>query len=95
MSTGSTHVSTQSQIAIMVSAILLHAVFLGEMGVWLWGREHYPYFPMVLLASASLAWFRLSGIAWDASRRVSLRIFAGKAKGSGAKQKGQVSFNWT
>lgn len=28
------------------------------MGDWLWGRKHYQFFPLVLLAAGGLAWFR-------------------------------------
>ena len=45
---------------------LLHGVFLYGLCIWLWGREHYQFFPLVMGASGCLAWHRLRGHNWGA-----------------------------
>ena len=74
MVTGSARFTDRSQIIIPVATLLLHAVFLGGLGFWLWSRQHYQFFPLVLVASSVLAWFRLQAAEWNASPKVSLRI---------------------
>lgn len=57
-----------------ITVILLHSVVLAGMGQWLWGREHYQFFPIVLLGSGALAWYRLQEAAWPTSPILSIRV---------------------
>lgn len=53
MHTGSTRLLTRPQIVIAVATFLFHMVFLVGLGRWLWSREHYQFFPLVLIASGA------------------------------------------
>ena len=78
MATGSQTISAKPQIIIPVATFLLHAVFLGGLGFWLWSREHYQFFPLVLIGSLALGWYRLnnqlSPVEWGSSAKLSLRV---------------------
>ncbi len=53
--------AASSLLLILVAfAILFGRFFLG-LGAWLWGREHYQYFPLVIAGAGVLAWWRLRG----------------------------------
>ena len=58
------------------TVIVLHAMFLWSMGHWLWSREHYQFFPIVLLGSSIFAWYRLQDAKWPEAPSLSLRIIA-------------------
>jgi exosortase len=78
MATGSQTITAKPQIIIPVATFLLHAVFLGGLGFWLWSREHYQFFPLVLIGSFALGWYRLnnqlSPVEWGSSAKLSLRV---------------------
>ena len=78
MAVGSKTITAKHQIIIPVATFLLHAVFLGGLGFWLWSREHYQFFPLVLIGSLALGWYRLnnplSPVEWGSSAKLSLRV---------------------
>ena len=74
MHTGSTRLLTRPEIVIAVATFLFHVVFLVGLGRWLWSREHYQFFPLVVIASGVLAWFRLRHVVWNQSPRLSFRV---------------------
>ena len=78
MAAGSKPLTVHPQIMIPVSTLVLHAVFLGGLGFWLWSREHYQFFPLVLIGSLALGWYRLSNqlspVEWGGSAKLSLRV---------------------
>ena len=61
-------------LTIFSIVVLLHAAVLYSMGAWLWGREHYQFFPIVLLGSATFAWFRLRDTEWTITPGLSIRV---------------------
>jgi exosortase len=78
MATGAQTITAKPQIIIPIATFLLHAVFLGGLGFWLWSREHYQFFPLVLIGSLALGWYRLnnqlSPVEWGNSAKLSLRV---------------------
>lgn len=50
---------------IVGGVFFLHALFLIGMAKWLWSRDHYQYYPMVLGSSAIFAWYRVRGQTWE------------------------------
>ena len=50
--------------AFPAAVLLAHLIFLIPMARWLWSRDHYQFYPLVLIGSAVFAWMRLQ----DASR---------------------------
>ena len=44
------------------------------MGRWLWSREHYQFFPIVLLGGAVFAWLRLVDAKWPETPRITFRV---------------------
>lgn len=78
MATGSQTITAKPQIIIPVATLLLHAVFLGGLGFWLWSREHYQFFPLVLIGSLALGWYRirnqLGPVEWGSPAKLSLRV---------------------
>lgn len=74
-----TSISTQPipKSAGIAAAIvfLLHAIFLWSMGQWLWSRDHYQFFPMILIGSLALAWYRLQDAKWpERGSQLTLRV---------------------
>lgn len=57
-------------------AFLLFAGFFCGLSIWLWSRDHYQFFPLVLCASAGLAWYRLQDAKWDHTPCLTFRILA-------------------
>ncbi len=71
----STVSNNHRQAAIFASAtVLFHVAFLCGMASWLWSREHYQFFPIVLIASGIFAWFRLEDAEWNHRPQLTLRI---------------------
>lgn len=58
----------------VVVAIIAHAVFLIGLGAWLWSREHYQFFPLVLIGAGYLIWDRIAGVEWRPQRGLSWRV---------------------
>lgn len=61
-------------VTMSIVVVVLHAVFLGGLAMWLWSREHYQFFPLVLIASAVMCWYRLQDAVWSHSPRMTLRV---------------------
>ena len=59
---------------IVIALIIMHAAFLYSMADWLWSREHYQFFPLILIGSATLAWFRLQAAKWDHTPQLTIRV---------------------
>lgn len=59
-------------VAILVAAV--HSLFLYRMGEWLWGREHYQFFPLVIAGAAYLTWDRRESIQRVSSPKLTPRI---------------------
>ena len=57
-------------------AVLLatHGWFLFRLGSWLWSREHYQFFPLVIIASVIMAYVRWPECSWKEPRTLSIRI---------------------
>lgn len=66
----------RSTAIICGEAMLLHAGFFCGLAIWLWSRDHYQYFPLVLCASAGLAWYRLQDAKWDHTPCLTFRVLA-------------------
>jgi len=64
----------RSAAVIVCGTVLLHAGFFCGLAVWLWSREHYQFFPLVLCASAAIAWHRLQDVQWDHTPCLTLRV---------------------
>jgi len=64
----------RSTAIIVCGTVLLHAGFFCGLAVWLWSREHYQFFPLVLCASATLAWYRLQDVKWNHTPSLTLRV---------------------
>ncbi|APZ95918.1 exosortase/archaeosortase family protein [Fuerstiella marisgermanici] len=64
--------------ALLLSAavILLHSAFLAEVAKRLYSREHYQFFPMVLIAVGMIIWFRLKDYEGEIFGRISIRVFS-------------------
>ena len=60
-------------LAVVVAA---HGAFLISMAVWLWSRDHYQFFPLVLMGSALLAWLRLADAKWNHAPLLTIRVIA-------------------
>lgn len=73
MSTSTASPQKTAWIAIL-TVVALHSVVLWGMGQWLWGREHYQFFPIVLIGSAFLAWLRLQDAVWPSHPVFSVRV---------------------
>lgn len=64
----------RNAVFVLSTVILLHAIFLWQMMAWLWGRDHYQFFPLILIGATALAAFRLQGADWPAAPTFSLRV---------------------
>lgn len=64
----------KSALIVLGAVIGLHAVFLWKMTHWLWDRDHYQFFPLVILGSIGLAAFRLSDAKWPSAAVFSPRV---------------------
>ena len=64
----------RSTAIISGGTLLLHAGFFCGLAIWLWSRDHYQFFPLVLCGSAALAWYRLQDAKWDHTPCLSLRV---------------------
>lgn len=61
-------------LVILGCAVCLFAVFFAGLAKWLWGRQHYQFFPIVLVAAFSLAWIRLRDMNVGHTPRLTARI---------------------
>lgn len=52
---------------------LLHIEFFVGQAMWMWSREHYQYFPLVLFAFAAIVRVRLKNVTWNNSPILSIR----------------------
>ena len=71
--------STESKAKLWIFplvVIVLHATFLYGMGDWLWERDHYQHFPLIILGGIGLAWYRLRGQEWPGRCFLSIRVIA-------------------
>lgn len=59
---------------IPIAALAVYAVFFVGLAKWLWAREHYQFFPIVLVAAGVLAWFRYAELILDHRPRVTYRV---------------------
>ena len=59
---------------IMLSSVCLFAIFFFGVAKRLWAREHYQFFPVVLLGSLTLAWYRLQEVKFVHAPRITARI---------------------
>lgn len=66
--------AARTAVVVLASVVLLHLVFLWNMSTWLWNREHYQFFPLILMGSAGLAAFRLQGATWPTRPVFSVRV---------------------
>lgn len=73
MSTSAASPKKTAWFAILI-VLVLHSAVLWGMGKWLWGREHYQFFPIVLIGSACLAWLRLEDAVWPSHPAFSVRV---------------------
>ena len=64
----------RSTAIISGGTLLLHAGFFCGLAVWLWSRDHYQFFPLVLCGSAALAWYRLQDAKWNHTPCLTLRV---------------------
>ncbi|GEM_PF-705783 len=53
--------------------LLVHAPFLISLSSWLWRRDHYQYFPLILIAFGWLVSIRRPGIQWLPEQSFSIR----------------------
>ena len=72
MASGASRKSSTAMIG--GGTLLLHAGFFCGLAIWLWSRDHYQFFPLVLGASAALAWYRLRDANWDHTPCLTLRV---------------------
>jgi len=63
-------------LLFIVGSIGVCAIFLIRLASWLWGREHYQFFPLVLIAASILAWFRYDGVKWTEKYGLSFRVMS-------------------
>ena len=61
---------------ILAAVVAAHGAFLISMAVWLWSRDHYQFFPLVLMGSALLAWLRLADAKWNHAPVLTIRVIA-------------------
>ncbi|MEP3478679.1 MAG: exosortase U [Fuerstiella sp.] len=73
MSTSDLNVPRNAVFVVSV-VVLLHVIFLWQMMNWLWARDHYQFFPLIIIGTAALAAFRLQGAKWADSPTFSLRV---------------------
>jgi exosortase len=66
----------QRWILLTTVVVLIHFHFLWQWGHWMWGREHYQFFPMILAGFAWLVWQRMSDIRWSPVPACSMRAWA-------------------
>ena len=66
----------RSTAIIGSGTLLLHAGFFCGLAIWLWSRDHYQFFPLVLCGSVALAWYRLQHAKWDHIPCLTLRVLA-------------------
>ncbi|MCR9200669.1 MAG: exosortase U [Planctomycetaceae bacterium] len=59
---------------IVAAVVAAHAAFLISMAIWLWSREHYQFFPLVLMGSGLLAWLRLADTKWNHAPVLTVRV---------------------
>lgn len=57
----------------IVAVLLIHSTLLWRYGHWMWSREHYQYFPLILVAGCWLIWKRLPGVNWPRVQSFSTR----------------------
>jgi len=57
---------------VAVSAVYL--IFFYKLATWLWQREHYQFFPIVLIGAAGLAWYRFQDLSLDHVPRITFRL---------------------
>jgi exosortase len=70
-------VTTRSPQRWLISAgvmLVLHAPFLLEWGRWMWGREHYQFFPMIIAGFAWLSYQRLPEVNWPTAPAMTVRV---------------------
>ncbi len=53
---------------------LLHSRFLWEWGSWMWQRDHYQFYPLIVLGFVGLIWQRMPEVRWPASPLFSVRV---------------------
>lgn len=58
----------------MLVVCAVHAQFLGSWALWMWGRDHYQYFPLILGGFAWFVWQRLPLIRWPSGPAFSIRV---------------------
>ncbi len=63
----------QRWLLVTASVLLLHASFLWNWGEWMWGREHYQFFPLILAGFGWLIWQRLPLLKWPTAPAFSVR----------------------
>ena len=59
---------------IMLSSVCMFAVFFLGLAERLWARDHYQFFPIVLVVALALTWFRLQDVRFAHSPRITIRI---------------------
>lgn len=50
-----------------------HAWFLLQLATRLWSREHYQFFPLILIAAGALAYFRWRECSWNSQPCITIR----------------------
>jgi exosortase len=65
----------QRWILLSTVVVLIHFHFLWQWGHWMWGREHYQFFPMILAGFGWLAWQTTAEIRWPSIPACSMRAW--------------------
>ena len=63
-----------TSVVLTVGVGLAHSAFLWSMANWLWSRDHYQFFPIVLLGAGILAHQRLQNVSDIRPPTLTLRI---------------------